>query len=58
MNLASLYDVPVLLCCENNEYGMGTSVERARRQRALTGPHVQCLRALRGSLADGLHGLA
>jgi pyruvate dehydrogenase E1 component alpha subunit len=29
MNLASLYDVPVLLCCENNEYGMGTSVERA-----------------------------
>jgi len=29
MNLASLYDIPVLLCCENNQYGMGTSVERA-----------------------------
>jgi pyruvate dehydrogenase E1 component alpha subunit len=28
-NLASLYDIPVLLCCENNQYGMGTSVERA-----------------------------
>jgi pyruvate dehydrogenase E1 component alpha subunit len=32
MNLASLYDIPVLLCCENNQYGMGTSVERATAQ--------------------------
>ena len=29
-NLASLYDVPVLLIVENNEYAMGTSVARAR----------------------------
>lgn len=28
-NLASLYDIPVLLVCENNQYGMGTSIERA-----------------------------
>ncbi len=28
-NLASLYDLPVVLICENNQYGMGTSVERA-----------------------------
>jgi len=35
MNLASLYDIPVLLCCENNEYGMGTSVERATAEPAL-----------------------
>ena len=29
-NLAALYDVPVLLVVENNEYAMGTSVARAR----------------------------
>ena len=29
-NLAALYDVPVLLIVENNEYAMGTSVARAR----------------------------
>lgn len=28
-NLASLYDLPLLLICENNQYGMGTHVERA-----------------------------
>jgi pyruvate dehydrogenase E1 component alpha subunit len=31
-NLASLYEIPVLLVCENNQYGMGTSVERATAQ--------------------------
>ena len=30
MNLAALYDVPALICVENNEYAMGTSVERSR----------------------------
>ncbi len=29
-NLAALYKVPVLICVENNEYAMGTSVERSR----------------------------
>ena len=29
-NLAALYKVPVLLIVENNEYAMGTSVERSR----------------------------
>ncbi len=29
MNLAGLYDLPVVFLCENNQYGMGTSVERA-----------------------------
>ena len=28
-NLAQLYELPVVLICENNQYGMGTSVERA-----------------------------
>ena len=34
-NLAALYDVPVLIVVENNEYAMGTSVERARGDAAL-----------------------
>ena len=28
-NLASLYDLPVVLICENNQYGMGTHIDRA-----------------------------
>ena len=29
MNLASLWDLPVLFCCENNLYAMGTALERS-----------------------------
>lgn len=29
MNLASLWNLPILFICENNQYGMGTAVERA-----------------------------
>ena len=30
MNLAALWDVPVLFCCENNLYAMGTALSRSQ----------------------------
>jgi pyruvate dehydrogenase E1 component subunit alpha len=35
MNLAALWDLPVLFCCENNYYAMGTALERAQAQTDL-----------------------
>jgi pyruvate dehydrogenase E1 component alpha subunit len=29
LNLAGLYDLPVVFICENNQYGMGTHIDRA-----------------------------
>ena len=35
LNLAALWKLPVLFCCENNLFGMGTSIERAESQTDL-----------------------
>jgi pyruvate dehydrogenase E1 component alpha subunit len=36
MNLASLWNLPVLFCCENNLYAMGTALKRSQSQLELT----------------------
>jgi pyruvate dehydrogenase E1 component alpha subunit len=35
LNLAALWQLPVLFCCENNLFGMGTAIERAESQTDL-----------------------
>jgi pyruvate dehydrogenase E1 component alpha subunit len=35
MNLAALWKLPVLFCCENNLYAMGTAIERSESQTDL-----------------------
>ena len=35
MNLAALWDLPVLFCCENNLYAMGTALDRSQSETDL-----------------------
>lgn len=56
MNLAALWHLPVLFCCENNLYGMGTALARAQSQTDL------CAKAASYKMAtaavDGMDALA
>lgn len=36
LNMAALWNLPVLFCCENNLYAMGTALDRAQSQTDLT----------------------
>ena len=36
LNMAALWHLPVLFCCENNLYAMGTALDRAQSQTDLT----------------------
>ena len=52
MNLAGLYDLPIVFVIENNQYAMGTSVERAFAQPEL---HQQSLGYnIPGAVANGM----
>jgi pyruvate dehydrogenase E1 component alpha subunit len=56
MNLAALWRLPVLFCCENNLYAMGTALARSEAQRDL------CLKAASYGVpawpVDGMDALA
>lgn len=52
MNMAALWDLPVLFVCINNQYGMGTRIEQATKGRNL---HERALAlGLNGVSVDGL----
>lgn len=51
MNMAALWDLPVLFVCINNQYGMGTRIEQATRGRDL---HLRAQAfGLNGQTVDG-----
>lgn len=56
LNLASLYKLPVVFVIENNEYAMGTSVERAAADPDLYKQGISY--AMPGSLVDGMDVLS
>ena len=51
-NLASLYDVPVVFVCENNQYAMGTAVDRAAAEPDLYKQAVGY--RMKGALVNGM----
>ena len=52
LNLASLYELPVIMVIENNHYAMGTSVERSAAETDLYKQSVGY--AMPGALVDGM----
>src|SRR5512141_704183 len=56
MNMAALWKLPVIFICENNKYGMGTSVERSSAVTDIW--RRACAHDMRGELVDGMDVLA
>jgi pyruvate dehydrogenase E1 component alpha subunit len=56
MNLASLWELPVLFLCENNRYAMGTALERSQAETDLTVRAASY--AMRAGSVDGMDVLA
>ncbi len=52
LNLAALWKIPLLFCCENNLYAMGTSLARSQAEPDLT-KKVLC-HAVAATQADGM----
>jgi pyruvate dehydrogenase E1 component alpha subunit len=56
LNMAAIWKLPVVFICENNRYGMGTSIERSS---AVTDVWRRaCAHDMRGELVDGMDVLA
>ncbi len=51
MNMAALWKLPVVFCCINNQYGMGTRIDRAAANPNLHERAIAC--GLQGLAADG-----
>ena len=56
MNLASLWQLPVVFCCENNYYAMGTALERSESETNLPA-HARSYR-IEAESVDGMDVLA
>ncbi|WP_372528042.1 pyruvate dehydrogenase (acetyl-transferring) E1 component subunit alpha [Piscinibacter sp.] len=56
MNLAALWQLPVLFCCENNRYAMGTALERSESQTDLCAKAASYRMAVQS--ADGMDVVA
>lgn len=54
-NLAALWRLPVVFCCENNRYAMGTALERSESQTSMAAKaRAYAIEALE---ADGMDGI-
>jgi len=56
LNMAQLWKVPCIYICENNQYGMGTSLERAMSLRDIA--QKACAYEMASEFVDGMDVLA
>jgi pyruvate dehydrogenase E1 component alpha subunit len=56
LNMAQLWKLPCIYICENNQYGMGTSLERAMSSQDIS--QKSCAYAIAAEFVDGMDVLA